>query len=152
MILASLQHCFHDERHVPRLYCEHEMSQQPPCMCLPVQLKDCKEQLDTVSINISVVKDTNEHKFPLKTPDCASMHLSCPFKTCNLQPCSVASGLCFRSRMAVNCQACSRSCADRTPLTSSQSLLVAMKSTGQAATALVLSLLATTGGACRVFM
>ena len=60
MILSSLRHCFHDERHVPGLYREHEMSQQPACMCLPVQLKDCKERLDTIFIDTSVVKHTNE--------------------------------------------------------------------------------------------
>ena len=60
MILSSLRHCFHDERHVPGLYREHEMSQQPACMCLPVQLKHSKERLDTVTIDMSVVKDTKE--------------------------------------------------------------------------------------------
>ena len=45
---------------MPGFYREHEMSQQPACMCLPVQLKDCKERLETVSIDISVVKDTKE--------------------------------------------------------------------------------------------
>ena len=60
MILAPSRHCPHGERHVPSLYREHEMSQQPACMCLPVQLKACKERLDTRSIDMSVVKDTEE--------------------------------------------------------------------------------------------
>ena len=62
MIVASLRHCFHAERHVPGLYRELDVSQQPACRCLPVhvQLRDCKEWLDTVCIDMPVAKNIEE--------------------------------------------------------------------------------------------